>query len=127
MRGRYKNIQLQACCTVNVFNVMYLETVAVWLARQNFDFVYWNMLHEAEHFSISSLPEDTKFVVTNRLLTARIPESFKQEFQRIINFMNQGTSLDGTKLKDEIQRVDQRRQENFLLTFSELARALNNE
>ena len=127
MRGRYKNIQLQACCTVNVLNVMYLETVAVWLARQNFDFVYWNMLHEAEHFSISSLPEDTKFVVTNRLRTARIPEDFKQEFQRIINFMNQGTTLDGTKLKDEIQRVDQRRQENFLLTFPELARALNYE
>jgi MoaA/NifB/PqqE/SkfB family radical SAM enzyme len=127
MRGRYKNIQLQACCTVNVFNVMYLETVAVWLARQNFDFVYWNMLHEAQHFSISSLPEDTKFVVTNRLRTARIPEDFKQEFQRIINFMNQGTTLDGTKLKDEIQRVDQRRQENFLLTFPELARALNYE
>jgi MoaA/NifB/PqqE/SkfB family radical SAM enzyme len=127
MRSRHNNIQLQACCTVNVFNVMYLETVATWLAQQNFDFIYWNMLHEAKHFSIGSLPEDVKFVVTNRLRTAKIPQDYRKEFERIVDFMNQGHSLDGTQLKDEIRRVDQRRQENFGLVFPELARVLNYE
>jgi MoaA/NifB/PqqE/SkfB family radical SAM enzyme len=127
MSKRHNNIQLQACCTVNVFNVMYLETVAVWLAQQNFDFVYWNMLHEARHFSIGSLPEDVKFIAANRLRTAKIPQDYRKEFERIVDFMNQGTSLDGTQLKDEIRRVDQRRQENFGLIFPELARALHYE
>jgi MoaA/NifB/PqqE/SkfB family radical SAM enzyme len=127
LRDRYKNIQLQACCTVNVFNVMYLETVANWLARQNFDFVYWNMLHEAQHFSIGSLPEDVKFVAANRLRNARIPQDCKKEFDRIIDFMNQGVSLDGMLLKEEIHRVDHRRKENLSTVLPELARALGYE
>ncbi len=124
---QHKNIQLQACCTVNVFNVMYLETVAVWLAQQNFDFVYWNMLHEARHFSIGSLPEDVKFVVANRLRNAKIPQDFKKEFAGIIDFMNQGDELDGQQLKKALQQVDLRRGESFAKTFPEMARALNYE
>ena len=127
MSKQHKNIQLQACCTVNVFNVMYLETVAVWLARQNFDFVYWNMLHEAKHFSISSLPEHVKFVVANRLRNAKIPQDFQKEFAGIIDFMNQGAEMDGQQLKKELQQVDLRRGESFAKTFPELARALNYE
>jgi organic radical activating enzyme len=127
MSKQHKNIQLQACCTVNVFNVMYLETVAVWLAQQNFDFVYWNMLHEAKHFSISSLPEDVKFVVANRLRNAKIPQDFQKDFAGIIDFMNQGDALDGQQLKKELQQVDLRRGESFAKTFPELARALNYE
>ena len=127
MSKQHKNIQLQACCTVNVFNVMYLETVAVWLAQQNFDFVYWNMLHEAKHFSISSLPEDVKFVVANRLRNAKIPQDFQKDFAGIVDFMNQGDALDGQQLKKELQQVDLRRGESFAKTFPELARALNYE
>ena len=127
LRGRYKNIQLQACCTVNVFNVLYLETVANWLSKQNFDFIYWNMLHEAQHFSISSLPEDVKFVAANQLRTACIPQDYKKEFERIIDFMNQGVSLDETVLKEAIHRVDHRRKENLSTVLPELARALGYE
>jgi MoaA/NifB/PqqE/SkfB family radical SAM enzyme len=127
MSKQHKNIQLQACCTVNVFNVMYLETVAVWLAQQNFDFVYWNMLHEARHFSIGSLTEDVKFVVANRLRNAKIPQDFQKEFAGIIDFMNQGAELDGQQLKKELQQVDLRRGESFAKTFPEMARALNYE
>ena len=127
MSKQHKNIQLQACCTVNIFNVMYLETVAVWLAQQNFEFVYWNMLHEAKHFSISSLPQEVKFVVANRLRNAKIPQDFQKEFAGIVDFMNQGAELDGQQLKKELRQVDLRRGESFAKTFPELARALNYE
>jgi MoaA/NifB/PqqE/SkfB family radical SAM enzyme len=124
MRQRNKNIQLQACCTINVFNVLYLESVARWLARQNFDFVYWNMMHEARHFSIGSLPEAVKFVAANRLRSADIPAEFRPEFDRIIDFMNNGESLDGELLRNEIARVDHRRKENLINVAPELARAI---
>ena len=45
LRARYSNIRLQVCCTVNIFNVLYLEEVASWILPQKFDFVYWNMMH----------------------------------------------------------------------------------
>ncbi|MEY4029322.1 MAG: hypothetical protein RJA90_507, partial [Bacteroidota bacterium] len=47
LRLMYPNIQLQVCSTVNVFNVLYLEHVAAWIDQQDFDFVYWNMMHDA--------------------------------------------------------------------------------
>ena len=47
LRNHLPNIQLQVCSTVNVFNVCYLEELSHWIEAQQFDFVYWNMMHEA--------------------------------------------------------------------------------
>jgi hypothetical protein len=63
LRARYSNIRLQVCCTVNVFNVYYLETVADWIMKQQFDFIYWNMLHDAYYFSNNNYVE-----ITNTLM-----------------------------------------------------------
>ena len=57
LRKQHPNIQLQVCCTVNVFNVLYLDRVAEWIVKQNFNFVYWNVMHDAWYFSVASLPE----------------------------------------------------------------------
>jgi hypothetical protein len=65
--------------------------------------------------------------VANRLSTARIPQDYKKEFERIVDFMNQGQSLDGQFLRKEIQQVDHRRNENLARVFPELARALGYE
>jgi MoaA/NifB/PqqE/SkfB family radical SAM enzyme len=64
LRSRHTNIRLQICCTINVFNVYYLETVAAWILEQKMDFVYWNIMHDAYFCSISSLPERAKRVIT---------------------------------------------------------------
>jgi hypothetical protein len=67
MRDRCSNIQLQVCSTVNVFNVYYLEELATWIDTQAFDFVYWNMMHEAYYFSINTLPDTAKKQISQRL------------------------------------------------------------
>ena len=76
----YSNIQLQICCTVNVFNVYYLDRVAAWIKsnRESFDFVYWNMLHEIEYFSISKLPRGVKSVLSCTYKPAKCPKNFAE-------------------------------------------------
>ena len=113
MRERNLNMTLQVCCTINVFNVMYLEDVAQWIDTQDFDFVYWNMLHDAYYFSIGTLPAKAKTVATDRLRTANIPEKFRVEFDRIIEFMNNGASLDGQLLRMKIEDLDFKRQQRL--------------
>lgn len=113
MRERNLNMTLQVCCTINVFNVMYLEDVAQWIDTQDFDFVYWNMLHDAYYFSIGTLPATAKTVATDRLRTANIPQKFRAEFDRIIEFMNNGASLDGQLLRIKIEDLDFKRQQRL--------------
>jgi MoaA/NifB/PqqE/SkfB family radical SAM enzyme len=121
LRSRYQNIQLQACCTVNVFNVYYLEHVANWLAQQNFNYIYWNMMHDAYYFSVSTLPESVKQAVADRLISAQVPDSIKKEFHRIVEFMNRGASMDGAMLRMKIADLDRKRQQNFAQVEPEFA------
>jgi MoaA/NifB/PqqE/SkfB family radical SAM enzyme len=121
MRARCSNIQLQVCTTVNVFNVYYLEEVAQWIMQQNFDFVYWNMMHEAYYFSISTLPSSAKQAISKHLQQANVPDPVRRDLSQIINFMNNGQSLDGSELREKIQQVDQRRAESLRTVAPELA------
>jgi MoaA/NifB/PqqE/SkfB family radical SAM enzyme len=125
LRDRHKNIQLQVCCTVNVFNVYYLETVANWIAEQGFDFVYWNMMHEAFYFSISTLPEPAKQGITEHLSQAQVSAKTQQEFARIIEFMNNGNSLDGFMLRMKIADLDRKRRQNLAQVEPEFAQLIN--
>ena len=113
LREQCKNIQLQVCSTVNVFNVYYLETLAHWIEQQNFDFVYWNMMHEAYYFSISTLPEAAKQAITKKLQSAQVNSFDRKEFDAIVDFMNRGASLDGNILRMKIADLDRKRSQNF--------------
>lgn len=125
LRSRNSNITLQACCTINVFNVYYLETVAQWIDQQGFDFIYWNMMHDAYYYSISTLPDSAKVEITQRLLTADVPDKFKEEFKRVAEFMNRGNSLDGNLLRMNLRDLDFKRQQNLALVEPEFAQLIN--
>ena len=127
MRDRNTNIQLQVCSTVNVFNVMYLEGLANWIDTRNFDFVYWNMLHEARHHSVSTLPERAKELVSNRLMSSQVSDFHMKEFVNIVDFIQAGTSLDGEELRKSVAEVDRRRSQDLRTHHPELANAIDYE
>jgi sulfatase maturation enzyme AslB (radical SAM superfamily) len=119
----YTNIKLQICTTVNVFNVYYIDQVAQWVAsnRETFDFVYWNMLHEIRYFSIASLPRTVKSALKLHLETCNVPMEFRKEFDRIVDFMVNGESLDGTDMLAAMKQLDQRRNQSLKEVAPELA------
>ena len=125
MRDRHPNIQLQACITVNVFNVLYLEGVANWAYQQGFNFVYWNMLHEAKHFSIATLPDTAKQAIAQQLSTATVSKKVQTEFKSVVDFMLQGSSWDGQQLLNEITITDQRRKQCLADVAPEFAELIN--
>jgi MoaA/NifB/PqqE/SkfB family radical SAM enzyme len=125
LRSRHTNIRLQICCTINVFNVYYLETVANWIVEQRMDFIYWNMMHDAYFFSISSLPERAKQAIAERLLTAEVPGKVKEEFARVVDFMNRGVSLDGQQIRREVGNLDRRRGQDLRTVQPEFAELID--
>jgi MoaA/NifB/PqqE/SkfB family radical SAM enzyme len=125
LRSEMSNIQLQCCITVNVFNIRYLRHVADWVDHQGFDFVHWNMLHDAPQWSISTLPDSAKLEISAYLNNCRPPEKFRNEFERIREFMNRGNSTDGELLRHSIADLDRKRNQNFADTCPEMAKLLN--
>ncbi len=125
LRSRQPNISLQVCSTINVFNVYYIEELANWIDTQSFDFVYWNLMHDAPYFSISTLPRQVKRQLTNRLITARVALNHKQEFVNIIDFMNNGREDESGLMLTKMRELDQRRKENLSTVEPEFAQLIN--
>lgn len=127
MRERNSNISLQVCCTVNIFNVLYLADVAQWINQRDFNFVYWNMLHDAPWLSIAHLPGSAKTSIINYLNQQSFPPAYYNEILKIIEFMQMGTSSNGQEIIKNIQQLDQRRNESLCTVAPELATILNYE
>ena len=127
LREIYPNIQLQICTTVNVFNVRYLDQVADWIYRnhEGFDFVYWNMMHDAWYFSIATLPDSAKAAVAQHLRTAHVPDIYRAEVDRIVEFMLKGASTDGEMLRMKIADLDRKRQQNLATVAPEMAQLID--
>ena len=113
LKDSLPNLRLQCCSTVNVFNVRYIDQLAHWIALQRFDFVYWNIMHDAWYFSIATLPDSAKAAITEHLVSADVPVQYRGEFDRIIDFMNNGASTDGFVLKMKIKDLDRKRNQNL--------------
>jgi hypothetical protein len=124
LKDQLPNLQLQCCSTVNVFNVRYIDELAHWIALQKFDFVYWNIMHDAWYFSIATLPEAAKAQISQHLRTADVPPQHREEFDRIIDFMNGGASTDGFMTRMKIADLDRKRNQDFAAICPEMAGAI---
>ena len=124
LRDQMSNIQLQCCSTVNIFNVRYIDELAHWIVLQKFDFVYWNMMHDAWYFSIATLPESAKVQISDHLRSATVPLQYREEFDRIVDFMNSGASTDGFILRMKIADLDRKRNQDFAAVAPEMARLI---
>jgi organic radical activating enzyme len=124
LKDQMPNIQLQCCSTVNIFNVRYINELAHWIARQKFDFVYWNMMHDAWYFSIATLPDLVKAGITEHLRTADVPPLYREEFTRIVDFMNGGASTDGFMTRMKIADLDRKRNQDFAAICPEMAQLI---
>jgi MoaA/NifB/PqqE/SkfB family radical SAM enzyme len=117
----HSNIVLQVCTTVNVFNVRYLGEVAEWIEknRETFNFVYWNMMHDAWYFSVATLPDAAKAAITEYLDS--VDTIYRDEFDRIRDFMNRGASTDGNILRMRVRDLDRKRAQNLAVVEPEFA------
>ena len=121
LRQDYPNIRLQCCSTVNVFNVRYIDQLANWIADQGFDYVYWNMMHDAWYFSIATLPDAAKTEIILHLENAAVPAQWREEFDRICDFMRRGASTDGFMLRMKVRDLDRKRGQNLAVVEPEFA------
>ena len=121
----YPNIELQVCTTVNIFNVRYLGDIAAWLEQnqESFNFVYWNMMHDAWYFSIGCLPDSAKKAIGEYLDS--VDTIYREEFDRIKDFMMRGASTDGFMTCMKIADLDRKRNQDLTTVEPEFAKLID--
>jgi len=124
LRNQNKNIILQHCLTINVYNIFYLNDLFEWMLEQNFNSTYFNVLHDAWYYSIRSLPQEAKQQIIDIYKDCKY---YKDEVENLMRFMLQGDSSDGSDLKRVTAESDRQRRQHLKDYHPELARAINYE
>jgi len=113
LRINSKNIQLQLCCTISIWNVVYFNEIAAWASLFPWDFVYWNYLHDSPVWCIANIVEPVKDNIAKHLQSQLIVDQHADARDKIIDFMYSregwmGCGRGGT-LTYEIDRLDKLR------------------
>jgi MoaA/NifB/PqqE/SkfB family radical SAM enzyme len=124
---RSNKISTQLCTTMNIQNVYYLPELCDWISTQTFDHVYFNMLHDPWHMCISRMTTFAQDLVIDRLTTHEFNSKYRAEVLRIVQFIKNGEGSDGQEFLRKMKTTDQYRQQNFLDTHQEIAKAMGYE
>lgn len=121
---RTSKLSTQLCTTVNIQNVYYLPEVCEWVATQTFDHVYFNMLHDPWHMNVGRMTAEAKQLVIDKLTAHQFDPKYRMEIMRIIKFIENGETSDGNDFVVKMQQADEYRNQSFLTTHPEIARAM---
>lgn len=127
LRAGSNNISLQLCSTINIHNVLYLHDIVNWEHFKDFDFVFWNMLHDAPVNCIKSMPNWGKWIVEAKLMRVNMDPELEQEFENVIKFMNSGNGVPLEELREHVKRMDERRGVTLETTHPELYKIIYGE
>jgi len=125
LRSTNSNIILQLCMTSNAQNFYYIDEMCDWISKQNFDSVYFNVLHDAWYFNIARLNSTAKELIYNKLKDYAGP--YNEEVKKLLNFMLHGEDTDCSMLKIRIKDSDEHRNQKFNDHHPEIAAAIGYE
>ena len=136
IRDNFPQVTIQPNPTINVYNILNLREIVNFLFKHNlatdYDINLSNILVGPDYLSCTILPQELKDVAVKKL--DQLIKDFdyfdmypqRKEFliDQVTNIKNFLTSKDDIhlihKFKDEMQKLDQIRNENFIKVFPEL-------
>lgn len=104
--------------TVNIQNIYYLDSVFSWAEQYSID-VNLNFLDGPSWASIPSLTPAAIELIANKYKNSLVPE-----LQRLSNWVQSFAGTDGKDFITSMKKFDSRRNQNFLDTHPEIARAM---
>jgi MoaA/NifB/PqqE/SkfB family radical SAM enzyme len=116
LKKTHKNIKTQVCCTINMQNIYNLEMVARWIDTQDFDYIFYNYLHEAKEWNVQYLPQKYKDKIQLKLISSNVNGQQGKEINKALAFMmdkNLGNKEMDERRKAKIIASDKFRDQNF--------------
>lgn len=120
---RHSNpIKTQICCTINIQNIFNMPEICNWIEEQNFDYVFFNYLHESKEWNVQYLPHNYKQKIQTKLLGSNTSAKMRREIGKAVNFMmNQNLASDqmNWQRSKKIKSSDQYRNQSFIAVHPE--------
>jgi radical SAM protein with 4Fe4S-binding SPASM domain len=117
-------LSTQICTTVNIQNVYYLPEIIEWIETQEFDYVYFNMLHDPQHMNISNMTFDAMILVMDKLTSISYKEEYADEINKILNLVNPNDIHENKEFNNYMKKTDKFRKQKFSDTHPEIAKAM---
>ncbi len=121
-RDRSQNLHIGVCITVSIQNVLYLPDLLDWLSQQGIDHYYFNLLHDPNYLSVDQLTPAARDLVLQRL--GQCTGSYAERLAYVIQRVQQAPTSDGQIFRAKMQELDGLRQQSFVLTHQEIAKAM---
>ena len=116
------NIKTQICCTINIQNIHNMPEICGWIESQNFDYVFFNYLHESKEWNVQYLPNNYKQKIQSKLLGSKTSVVMRKEIGKAVNFMmynNFATDQMNWQRKQKIKASDAYRNQSFVAVHPE--------
>jgi hypothetical protein len=97
-------------------NIYNLEMVARWIDKQDFDYIFYNYLHEAKEWNVQYLPQKYKDKIQLKLISSNVNGQQGKEINKALAFMmdkNLGNKEMDERRKAKIIASDKFRDQNF--------------
>lgn len=121
-------ITTQLCCTWNVQNIYYLDEVLTWASTMNFNNIHFNVMHDPWEFSLSRIPGSAKDQVIAYLEEQQAKHvKYANDILSLKNMVASSAQLDSTDLENKLRLTDLYRNQNFAVSHSKIAQAINYE
>jgi MoaA/NifB/PqqE/SkfB family radical SAM enzyme len=124
LRETWPQLKTQVCMTINIQNIYYLDELCEWVAKQNFDYDYFNMMHDPQEMNIGGLQPEAKDAVIAKLESANFAPKHRKEIDKIIQFIRNGQSMPPDKFIGRMKQMDEYRKEDFSETHSEISKII---
>jgi hypothetical protein len=115
-------IKTQICCTINIQNIWNMPEICEWIESKNFNYVFFNYLHESKEWNVQYLPNNYKHKIQNKLLNANTSDDMRKEIGKAVNFMmNNDLASDqmNWQRKVKIKASDEYRNQSFVAVHPE--------
>jgi len=115
-------IKTQICCTINIQNIWNMPEICEWIESKNFNYVFFNYLHESKEWNVQYLPNNYKHKIQNKLLNANTSDDMRKEIGKAVNFMmNNDLASDqmNWQRKVKIKASDEYRNQSFVSVHPE--------
>lgn len=112
------NLNISLMPTISIMSVYYIDEVYDWAQEHNFKLFASNLTKPSE-FSVANLTDEAK-----QLILDKFQNHPWQEIQNILSFIRTAPSSTGKSFVERVKWFDSIRQENFVESHSEIAKAM---
>ena len=115
-------IKTQIGCTINIQNIFNMPEICNWIEQQNFNYVFFNYLHESKEWNVQYLPNNYKQKIQTKLLGSNTSVKMRKEIGKAVNFMmnqNLASNQMDWQRSEKIKASDEYRNQSFVAVHPE--------